>query len=308
VTRIIRREFSGQADLRAMAALVHEAPADNLHVADLPWHLSSWAFDYPDNVGLWVDAGGQMLAWAVMQTPFWTIDCACHPAADKNLHRQLLAWADDRARQTLGTPSGRPRWYVNVFADQAGRIRDLEQAGFASQSNVGEDSWSMVLMRRSPETPVADCALPAGVVIRPLAGGSEVDAYVDLQRAVFETENMTVDWRSRTLQQPQYVPDLDLVADAPDGSLVAFCICWLDKETNPVSGQVEPLGVHPDWRKSGLGRALLSEGLRRLRSHGASQIYVETDNYRDAALMLYESAGFRVIKDVLVYAKDYEDA
>ena len=48
--------------------------------------------------------------------------------------------------------------------------------------------------------------------------------------------------------------------------------------------------------------------LWRLRSHGASQVFVETDNYRDAALTLYESAGFRVIRDVLVYAKVYQDA
>lgn len=79
MTTIIRRAFSGEADLRAVAALVHQFPADNLHVADLPYRLSSWAFDYPDNVGLWVDADGQMLAWAVLQTPFWTLDRACHP-------------------------------------------------------------------------------------------------------------------------------------------------------------------------------------------------------------------------------------
>jgi mycothiol synthase len=307
VNRIIRREFSGQADLRAMAALVHEAPADNLHVADLPWRLSSWAFDYPDNVGLWVDAGGQMLAWAVMQTPFWAVDYACHAGAGQDLHQEILAWADGRARQVLGTPSGLAKWCVNVYADQAGRIRDLEQAGFVSQADMGEDSWSKVLMRRPARARLAGYTLPTGVTIRPLAGQSEVSAYADLQRIVFGNKNMTAGWRSRTLQQPQYAPDLDLVAVAPDGNLVAFCICWLDKETNLVSGQVEPLGVHPDWRKSGLGRAILSEGLRRLRSHGASQIYVETDNYRDAALVLYESAGFRVIRDVLVYAKDYED-
>ena len=47
---------------------------------------------------------------------------------------------------------------------------------------------------------------------------------------------------------------------------------------------------------------------RRLRSHGVSQVFVETDNYRDSALKLYESAGFRVIRDVLVYAKVYQDA
>jgi mycothiol synthase len=307
VTKVTRRAFSGNVDLRAMAGLAHGTLADSLHVIDLPYRFSSWAFEYPDNVGLWVDGDGHLLAWAVMQNPWWAVDYACQARAGQDLHQEILAWADERARQIVGTPSGLKKWCVNVFADQAGRIRDLERAGFVSQADMGEASWSKVLMRRPARARLADYTLPAGVTIRPLAGQSEVSAYADLQRTVFGSKNMTAGWRSRTLQQPQYVPDLDLVAVAPDGSLVAFCICWLDKETDPVSGQVEPMGVHPDWRKSGLGRAILSEGLRRLGSHGASQVFVETDNYRDAALVLYESAGFRVIRDVLVYAKVYQD-
>jgi ribosomal protein S18 acetylase RimI-like enzyme len=73
-----------------------------------------------------------------------------------------------------------------------------------------------------------------------------------------------------------------------------------------LSGQIEPLGVHADFRKMGLGRAILSEGLRRLQSRGASQIGVQTDHYRNAAFKLYESRGFRVIQDILMYRKDYE--
>jgi ribosomal protein S18 acetylase RimI-like enzyme len=303
--KTIRREFSGEADIRVMAALAHDFPADNLHVADLPYRFSSWAFDYPDNIGLWVNAEGQLLAWAVMQTPFWAVDYACHPDSDRNLHRQLLAWADSRARQVLDTPSGRPMWFVNVFAGQTDRIRDLEEAGFVSQANVGDDSWAKVLMRRSARIPVADCALPAGFTIRPLAGESEIEAYVELHRAAFESRNMTAEWRTRTLRHPDYVPDLDLVAVAPDGRLAAFCVCWLNKNSGQVSGQIEPLGVHADFRKLGLGRVILSEGLRRLHLHGASRIYVETDSYRNAALELYESVGFEVIQDVLVYRKDY---
>jgi ribosomal protein S18 acetylase RimI-like enzyme len=289
-----------------MAALVRGFPSGNLHVTDLPYRFSSWAFDYPGNVGLWFDAEGRLLAWAVMQTPFWTIDYACHPGADRNLHRRILAWADRCARQILDTPSGCPAWFVNVFADQTDRIRDLEEAGFSSQADVGDDSWSKVLMQRSAETPLVNHVLPAGFVIRPLAGESDVKAYVELHRAVFEGRNMTVGWRARTLCHPAYIPDLDLVAVAPDGRLAAFCMCWLNK--NPggeAGGQIEPLGVHVDFRKLGLGRAILAEGLRRLQLYGADRIYVETDGYRNAALELYESAGFRVIRDVLVYRKDY---
>lgn len=297
-----------EADKQAMIALARAFPSDNLHVVDLPYRLCSWALDDSDNVGLWA-SGGQLLAWAVMQTPWWALDYVCHPRAGQGLHVQLLAWADQRARQMLDTPSGRPCWFVNAFAGQTDRLCDLEGAGFASQANVGEDSWSKVLLQHSTPTPATDYGLPAGFSVRPLAGEDEVEAYVQLQRAVFESETMTVEWRARTLRCPEYRADLDLVAVAPDGRLAAFCICWLDNDVagGPI-GQIEPLGVHSDFRQLGLGRAILSEGLRRLYACGADRVWAETDNYRNAALELYEAVGFHPIQDVLVYRKDYPDA
>lgn len=131
----------------------------------------------------------------------------------------------------------------------------------------------------------------------------EVDAYVALHRAVFESESMTADWRARTLAQPTYKPDLDLVLIAPDGDLCGFCVCWLDG----AQGQVEPMGIRKDMRGQGLGQALLVEGLRRLTARGAQHVFVETDNYRDAAFGLYESVGFRTSHDVHVFRKDYAE-
>ena len=66
------------------------------------------------------------------------------------------------------------------------------------------------------------------------------------------------------------------------------------------------LGSHKDFRQYGLGRVALSEGLRRLQSLGAQNIFVETDNYRNTAFRLYESFDFQTIEDVHVYRKDYE--
>ena len=133
-----------------------------------------------------------------------------------------------------------------------------------------------------------------------------MEAYVALHQAVFESKNMTIGWRSRALQRPEYIPDLDLVVVAPDERLAAFCVCWLTKDSDGrIGGQVEPLGVHADFRKLGLGRAILVEGLKRLRAKGAESIYVQTDNYRNAAFRLYEAVGFQVIQDILMYRKDY---
>ena len=301
---IRQRQYSGEADKLAMISLAQLAPADHVHVVDLPYRLSSWALGDPGNAGLWVDVEGQLLAWAVMQAPFWTIDYALRPDAGDTLHRQVLAWADHRARALCDTAYGHPCWFVVVFAGQADRIRDLEDAGFACQADVEQDPWSKVLMERLARLPVADQPLPANLRIRPLAGEKEVDAYVALHRAVFESKNMTAGWRRRTLRGPEYLADLDLVAEAPDGRLVAFCVCWLSEGLGP-AGQIEPLGVHTDYRSLGVGRAILSEGLRRLYLHGAARVYVETDKYRNAALQVYEAAGFRTTQDVLVFRKDY---
>jgi ribosomal protein S18 acetylase RimI-like enzyme len=308
---MIQRPYSGEADKHAMAALVQTYPTGrcgSVHVADLPYRFRSWAFDDPQNVALWVTAEGRLQAWAVMQLPFWTVDYALHPQVGPDLHRQILAWADQRSRQLtgmLGTPSA---WYINVFPGQKERIHDLEAAGFVCQADVGEDSWSKVWLVLGKQ-PVKVYYPPVGFVVRPLAGASEVEAYVELHRSVFETKNMTIEWRLRILSHPDYMPELDLVVAAPDGRMAAFCIGWLNKRLpSRPTGQIEPLGCHKDFRKYALGRVALSECLRRLQACGAQKIHVETDNYRNTAFALYRSVGFRVIRNVLVFRKDYKIA
>lgn len=301
---IVQRSFSNESDKYLMSALADKFPAGNLHVTDLPYRLSSWAFDNPDNIGLWFNEKQELVAWSVLQTPFWEIDYVCHPTVELNLHPEILAWADRCAKATINTPNGHPEWYVNVFSGQVERIHDLEKAGFKSQAEVGEDSLSKVLLRRSIQMPVKIYKPPVGFIVRPLAGEKEVEGYVDLHRSVFGTKNMTVNWRKRVLSHPAYKPDLDIVVESTDGRLAAFCICWFSE--NSLDGRVEPLGCHKDFRQYALGRVALSEGLHRLQSHGAKNIYVETDTFRNTAFQLYESFNFQVVQDVLVYRKDYE--
>jgi ribosomal protein S18 acetylase RimI-like enzyme len=301
---ITQRTFSAEQDKYLMSALARQCSENNLHVIDLPYRLSSWALDNPENISLWFDENQQLVAWAALQTPFWTIDYVCHPEQESHLHREILLWADQRAQAVQKTPYERPAWFVMVFSGQNNRIHDLENAGFKCQSDVGEDSWSKVLMRRSSQTPVKIYEPRLGFIVRSLAGESEVQKYVELHQSVFESKNMTVDWRTRTLQHPDYLSELDIVVESPKGDLVAFCICWFDK--NSMTGHVEPLGSHKDFRQYALGRVALSEGLRRLQSLGAQNIFVETDNYRNTAFRLYESFDFQTIQDVHVYRKDYE--
>jgi mycothiol synthase len=317
---LTERPVQDDADLLLMSALVHRSPgcrnhldcrSSHLHVIDLPYRFSSWALDEPENTRLWFE-GDTLAAWAVMQTPFWAIDIACRSEDEEALYPAALAWAEKRAREALETPYGRPVWFADVYSRQDAHRAALEQAGFADQAHTAaggppaEDAWSKVFMERPAETPLHLRPPAEGFTIRPLAGEAEVQAYVDLHRDVFESRNMTVQWRARTLLRPEYVPSIDLVAVSPLGDLAGFCVGWFDPRgfgARP-GGQIEPMGVGEAYRQAGLGNALLSECIRRMTVLGAGPIYVETDHYRGPALQLYESLEFKVIEEVRVYRKN----
>jgi ribosomal protein S18 acetylase RimI-like enzyme len=302
-----QRTFRGPAaDWAHMKAVVDARPSEHLHVVDLPYRLCSWAFDESANCSLWEDASGQVLAWAVLQSPFWSIDYALHPLAPANTLDNILAWADQRVCAIQGTPFARPCWFINGFTGQP-ESQVLEDAGFHSQADVGRDSWTKVLFQRSVMPPLALRSSPDGFRIRALNGQAEVDAYVALHRAVFQSESMTSAWRQRTLSHASYMPQLDLVATDADDRLAGFCIGWFTPRgpQQQPAGQIEPIGIRDDLRGRGLGRALLTECLDRLGALGATSAWVETDNYRDAAFNFYLAMGFRIVQQVTVYRKDY---
>lgn len=113
---------------------------------------------------------------------------------------------------------------------------------------------------------------------------------------------MTHGWRTHTTQMTDYINALDLVITSDDGGLCGFCVAWLRKlASSETVGQIEPLGVRESRRGQKLSQALLAEAIRRLRNRGASQIFVETDKDRSAAMATYTSMGFTVAHDVLVY-------
>lgn len=300
---MVETAYRGGADKARMLALVRAFPAENIHVVDLPYRLCSWAFDSPANVALWEDSRGELLAWALLQPPFWSLDYALHPHAPPAAHATVLAWANARAAQLLDTPSGRPSWFVAVMDGQTGRRRDLAAAGFADQSG-GDEPWSQVLFRRDGRLPVPQTTPRPGFAIRPLAGKAEVAAYVTLHREVFGTPNMTEAWRQRTLAAPGHRPEFDLVATNSAGELVGFAIgWWWDGPEGPVA-QVEPFGVRADARRYGIAWALMFELLRRLSAAGAVEVRVMTDNYRDAAYAFYQACDFQITGNVVMYRRD----
>ena len=105
--------------------------------------------------------------------------------------------------------------------------------------------------------------------------------------AAFGSELDTAERRLVWLKAP--TRHLDLVAVAPDGAFASFCTAWFDEQNR--IGMFEPVGTHPAHRQHGLGKAVVTEGLRWLQALGATEAYVGTST-RPAPNRLYESVGF----------------
>src|SRR5579872_744353 len=292
IMTITIRPWRDKTDLPLMVDLLRGVSPASRHLIDIPWRLSSPALQDERNTRVWIDTDGKMLGFAAWQIYWAALDYFVLPGRhQQTIETGIFSWAMERFRE-LDAERGRPMpYWVEYRDDDIERQRVMEAHGF-----LLDDDYQYVHMSNPLTEPLPEPTLPDGFTIRPFAGEQEVSGYVELHRAAFESTSMTCDWRLRTLHMPQYQPELDIVAVAPDGSLAGFCVGWLNAER--YTGQVEPLGVHPRFHHMGIGRALLLESLRRFKAHGANSVLVETESDRNIARNAYEAVGFQPIHTI----------
>ena len=281
------RPFSVDTDLAGVADLIRATPPASRHPIDFPWRLSSPASQTQRDMVLWLDDRDEVVGFAAWQVWWAALDFYVRPGPEQaNVEAAIFQWAPTRFRE-LDAERGRPLpYWAEAREDDAERLALLARHGY-----ILDDDYAYVMLRRPLDAPVPPPAPPAGITIRPLAGADEVAAYVAAHQSAFASTSMTVEWRARTLQMPQYRPALDLVAAAPGGELAGFCVGWLDEARR--LAQIEPLGVVPAHQGQGIARALLLTLLQRFRQHGATDALVETETTRLPARQTYEAVGFR---------------
>ena len=137
--------------------------------------------------------------------------------------------------------------------------------------------------------------------IRP-ADPADAPALVALGRAVGAEPGRWLitasDWRSvgderRYLKAIRRYPHAAVfVAEADGGEIVARLS--LSRDQHPSSSHVADLGlmVAADWRRRGIGRALLETAVDWARGAGVRKIELHVFPHNEAAIKLYEEFGF----------------
>ncbi|HMO57810.1 MAG TPA: GNAT family N-acetyltransferase [Roseiflexaceae bacterium] len=290
------RIYSGEHDYAAMRRLLIGIAAATgttpyCTIGDLDWWRSSVGVEQLSQTPLWFDSSGILVAFA------WPagnqVDIVCR-ADRSDLVPGILAWAEQHRRSNC-PPAEQPA----VLRAWSLRSDTQRLALFAQCGYQPIDECLAMRERTLEDLPLP--VVPPGYRIRSFAGVAEVEARVEVHRAAFAPSRMTVARHLAVMQAPTYTPDLDLVVEAPDGSLAACCIIWHDVANR--FGVFEPVGCHPDHRRRGITRAMLFDGLRRLRDRGCTRAMVANHANDPASANLYQSAGFTIHDHVCAWER-----
>lgn len=95
--------------------------------------------------------------------------------------------------------------------------------------------------------------------------------------------------------RPNVDLDLKIAVVAPNGNFAAYCGMWYD----PKAGYavIEPVATDPEYRKMGLGRAVVLEGIKRVGKLGAKTAIVGSSQ------QFYYSIGLRPYKTSTIWRK-----
>lgn len=105
-----------------------------------------------------------------------------------------------------------------------------------------------------------------------------------------------------------------LVAEV-NGLIVGYIMCRVEwgwgftKNKLLRKGHVISIAVRKEFRRKGIGKALMEKAMKALKEeYGAEEVYLEVRVSNKPAINLYEKLGFKIVKRVVAYYLDGEDA
>jgi predicted N-acetyltransferase YhbS len=240
---------------------------------------------WEEMTGVWETEAGEIAGVACIEHPdlshpgYGEIFVQRHPD-NANLLDDMLAYGEERF---VNPETGR----VHIWVCDDDLAEAVTKRGFTRN----EDRTFVGQELELGDVPDSD--LPPGFELRTMADECDVEKRREIFGRAFDHPDPK-EWPSRfayeeLMRAPDYEPENDLFIKAPGGTYAACCIIWYD-DTNRI-GHMEPVGTHPEYRKLGLGRAIVYEALRRLKALGAETVPMDGGHEP-----FYEAIGFRTVR------------
>ena len=274
-------------DLQAVAALLTRVEAADGHrpIGEHKY-LKLFQGDPAGVVGLIAEEASKLVAYVAL-TPhaepgWWGMEVAVDPDhRSPDAFLTLLEAGETEVARRGGSA-------LRVWLHQPRLIEVAVRAGFIAEREL------LKLERQLPggfRRNLPEAGLPQGIRLAPFVTGRDESAWLEVNNVAFadhpENGRWTPEMLHHRMGQNWFRPEELLMAW--DGSTLAG-FCWCKRVGG--EGEIYVLAVAAEAQGSGLGRALLLQGLALMEGKGdrVAFLYVDADNHR--ALGLYRSLGF----------------
>jgi len=285
------RNYSGSGDYNLVGKFLieHHQPEN----ADGNWLEPAWEYmhghPYLDQsslgkIGIW-EENGVIAAVSTYESRLGEAFFQFHPAY-KHLRREML----DYAEECLHGTSKEGRKFLHAFVNDMDEefVSLVEARGYKRDGEEARPMSQFVLPDPFPEI-----ILPEGFRLTSLAEDCD---WAKVHRVIWRgfnhageppADDEELESRRKMFDTPKARRDLKIAVEAPNGNFVAFCGMFYEP-TNRFA-YVEPVATDPDYRRLGLGKAAVLEGIRRCATLGATVAYVGND------LPIYRAVGFKKV-------------
>lgn len=231
-------------------------------------------------IGLWEDKG-EMIALA-------TYDCQlgksyfCVLDAYNYLKPDMLVYSRDAF--------AKDGEYKALISDTDTHFQDIAAAnGFVPTQEKESDAYYPINMK------AIDYKLPQGLSIFSMKDHYDIYKYGEVLwkgfnhelngEGKFNPDEDKLAALNHEMKRPNVNLDIKIVVSAPNGDFVSYCGMWQDANTN--LALVEPVATVPEYRKLGLGKAAVLEGIKRCGQLGSTKAWVGSSQ------QFYYTIGFR---------------
>jgi GNAT superfamily N-acetyltransferase len=289
---ITRRSYNGPDDYWRIDRFLieHHQPGN----ADGNWLEPAWEYmhghGYLDasslgKIGIWEDES-KIVAVAHYEWHLGEAFFQLHPRYP-HLRQEMLEYAE---QNLVGRTKEDGRTYLRAYVNDNDEAFGLLVRAHGYAMDAGE---ARPLAQFAIPDPFPPIFLPEGFRLTSLAEDCD---WAKVHRALWRGFNhegeppmneAELEDRQRMFDTPKARRDLKIAVEAPSGEFVAFCGMFFEPKGR--FAYVEPVATDPDYRRLGLGRAAVLEGIRRCGALGATVAYVGSDQ------PFYLSIGFEVL-------------
>ncbi len=285
-------------------------------ITDADGIRSEWLspnFDPAQDICLVFAPNGQMAGyievWTTSKIPVhpWMWGRVDPDYEDKGVGSWIMHWAEQRAMRALPNVPGELR-----FAPRVGTYREAEKPKRLFEDFGYHHIRSSYHMLIEMDAPVPEAVFPDGITLRTYNSEKDAEAiYLAMEDSFRDHFGFVEEPMEEGLKRFKHFwlgeeSDTSLLYMAMDGDQIAgINLCRPHSFDDPDMGWVGTLGVRRQYRKHGLGLALLRHSFNEFYRRGLRKVGLGVDAQNlTGALRLYENAGMHVHQTFDQYEKE----